>query len=331
VITPVADPSQVAHARRLATGSAAELGFDAEAVGRVAIVVTELATNLLKHAGEGEIVWRHYADVTGEGIEILSLDRGPGMADVARCLEDGFSTVGSRGNGLGAVRRLARSFGVFSRPGQGTAVLARLGNDARRPAAPGGVISALLAVCPGETVSGDACEVRLRPGGARAIVADGSGHGVLAAEAAQRAIEVFRAEPDRPLELLADSIHRALAPTRGAAIGLIDLDIAAAQARFVGVGNIAATLFDAGGAKKLVSMNGTAGRLAPRLREFAYPLASVAPTCVLHSDGIATRWDLAAYPGLLAAHPALIAGILYRDFRRGRDDATVVALRLGPA
>jgi anti-sigma regulatory factor (Ser/Thr protein kinase) len=331
VITLVADQSQVAEARRLATRMAAESSLNEDATGRAAIVATELATNLLKHAGEGSIIARPFSDGEGEGIELLGLDRGPGMADVAQCLADGFTTVGSRGNGLGAIRRLSQGFAVFSRPGMGTAIMARLTDGTARPRRPtDGVLGAVEAICPGETVSGDSWRVRFRPGGARLIVADGSGHGEMAALAARRAAEVFEAEGDRPLEVLADWIHRALAATRGGAVGLADIDHAGATVRFVGIGNIAGSLYDAGGMKKLVSMNGIAGHLTPRIREFAYPFRGT-PTLILHSDGIDTRWDLTAYPGLLAAHPSLAAGILYRDHRRARDDATAVVVRVGQA
>jgi hypothetical protein len=296
----------------------------------VAIIATELATNILKHAGQGEILARRFSDAEGEGLEILALDRGPGMADVARCLSDGYTTVGSRGNGLGAVRRLAQSFGVFSHPGQGTAIVARCADPAARPTAAGVLIGAVCAVCPGETQSGDDWHVRHCRDGVRILVADGSGHGPLAARAAATAVAVFKDEPDRPLETLADRIHRALASTRGAAIAVAELDRSAAVLRFVGIGNIGGSVYDGAGMKKVVSMNGTAGHLAPRIREFVYPVSG-AVTVVLHSDGIASRWDLASYPGLITAHPALSAGVLFRDYRRGRDDATAVVVRMEAA
>ena len=329
-IIMLADPSQVAEARRLATGTAKELGFSDEATGRVAIVATELATNILKHAGQGEVVVHRFDDREGIGVEILALDRGPGMAEVGRCLADGYSSAGSRGTGLGAVRRLSQHFGIFSRPGQGTAIVARC-RDESRPGSGGTlVVGAVRAVCPGETESGDDWRIRFRSNGARILLADGSGHGPLAARAAARAMSVFGDEPDCPLDVLADRIHRALASTRGAAIALAELDRAAGTLRFVGIGNIAGSLYDRGGVKRFVSMNGTAGHLAPRIREFVYA-HSVPVTVILHSDGIGSRWDLATYPGLSEAHPALSAGVLYRDFRRGRDDATAVVLRMEAA
>jgi anti-sigma regulatory factor (Ser/Thr protein kinase) len=327
MITTIADPSQVAQARRSAKRVAEALGFGEEAAGRVAIVASELATNILKHAGEGEIATRRFSDAEGEGVELLALDRGQGMADVTRALGDGYTTAGSRGNGLGAVRRLSQSFGIFSRPGQGTGIVARCTDRAAGPADAAAVVGAICAVCPGETESGDDWHVRYFRDRIRVLIADGSGHGVLAGQAASRAVLLFKEEPDRPLESLAQRIHQALAPTRGAAIAVAELDLAASLVRFVGIGNIGGSVHDQSGVKKLVSMNGTAGHLAPRIRVFEYPCSGPA-TLVMHSDGIGSRWDLAAYPGLASAHPALSAGILYRDHRRGRDDATVVAVRV---
>ena len=117
-----------------------------------------------------------------------------------------------------------------------------------------------------------------------------------------------------------------LPPTRGAAVAVARIDAAAQVVRFVGVGNISALLVQPAGARHMVSHNGTAGHVAPRIREFTYEFTSD-PLVILHSDGLATRWDIAAYPGLTAQHPSLIAGVLLRDHRRSRDDASVVAMR----
>ncbi len=110
----VHEQTHVAEARRVAETAAARAGFDETEVGRAAIVVTELATNLLKHADGGEIVLD-----TAVGLQVLALDKGAGMADVAACLADGYSTGGTRGEGLGAVRRQSEAFEVYSRPGAG--------------------------------------------------------------------------------------------------------------------------------------------------------------------------------------------------------------------
>ena len=98
MILRVADESEISAARRAACGFARQIGLDDERSGRAALLVTEMGTNLLKHAGAGEIVLERLADdADGGGLEILSLDKGSGIADVSRALADGVSTVGSLG------------------------------------------------------------------------------------------------------------------------------------------------------------------------------------------------------------------------------------------
>jgi hypothetical protein len=79
----------------------------------------------------------------------------------------------------------------------------------------------------------------------------------------------------------------------------------------------------------MVSRNGTAGHIAPKVQEFHYPVPSGA-IMVMFSDGLGTHWDLRAYPGLLQRSAAVIAGVLYRDFSRRKDDVTVVVARERP-
>ena len=121
-------------------------------------------------------------------------------------------------------------------------------------------------------------------------------------------------------------MHRALAPTRGAALAVARVDADARVVRFVGVGNITGALICGGETRRMVSHNGTAGHVAPRIREFTYPFTDD-PVLIMHSDGLSAKWDLAGYPGLASSHPSLIAGVLFRDHRRDRDDATIVVMR----
>jgi anti-sigma regulatory factor (Ser/Thr protein kinase) len=329
MICEVRDTSQIGEARRLALDLAVREKFDETQAGRLALVVTELAANLVKHAGGGAIIVDRFDDVDGTGIEALSLDKGPGMVDVQQCLRDGFSTAGSRGEGLGAVSRQSTRFGVFSRPGQGTVVMARCRGKQRGAPRTRSEIGAVLAPYPGETECGDAWAFAASEPGETVLVADGSGHGALAARASERAVEAFVENAPRDLPVLGATLHRALASTRGAAIGLARVDRRQRQIRYLGVGNIAGSVLSGGVMKRMVSHNGTAGHVAPRLSEFIYPFEG-SPLLILHSDGLGTRWDLSAYLGLAHLHPSLIAGVLYRDHRRGRDDASVVVLRASP-
>ena len=158
------------------------------------------------------------------------------------------------------------------------------------------------------------------------MLVDGSGHGVEAARAAETAIRTFAQHADGSCEEIVERLHRALAPTRGAAVAVARIDATARVVRFVGVGNVSAVLVNEGNTRHMISHNGTAGHVAPRIREFVYDW-TVDPLVILHSDGLTSRWDLAAYPGLTVQHPSLVAGVLLRDHRRGRDDASVVAMR----
>lgn len=322
----VAERSRVAEVRRLAVQSSLAQGFGEQDAGRSAIVATELATNLIKHANGGEIVIGSFDDADGQGLELLAVDKGPGIADLHKALTDGHSTSGTPGTGLGAIRRSANAFAVISWVGRGTAVMARLKPDGQAATKADYLISGLCAPYPGETECGDGWAVSTLPATIGILMADGSGHGPEAHKAARRSIEIFRERAGWTVEQLAQAIDRALGATRGAAIAVAEIDPGGGRVNFVGIGNISAALLDQGLVRRMVSNNGTAGHLAPRIRAFQYPFRGP-PTVILHSDGLSARWDLSEYPGLIAAHPSLIAAVLYRDFRRGRDDASIVVVR----
>jgi anti-sigma regulatory factor (Ser/Thr protein kinase) len=327
VFTTVADRSQISEARRLVSDHARGIGLATERIDQVAIVVTELATNLLKHGGGGCIHARAYDDADGAGLELLALDRGSGISDVRRCMQDGYSTAGSPGNGLGAVERLAGDVRVYSRPGQGTAIMARF--EQRAGDRRGSQLGAVLAPYPGEKVCGDNWAFHQAASGPTLMLADGAGHGVEAARAAMVAVNAFVRGAEASCEEIVSVLHASLGPTRGAAVAVARIDAASRVVHFAGVGNISGLLVHGGGSRHMVSHNGTAGHLAPRIRAFTYEF-SAAPMVILHSDGLATRWDLSTHPGLVSQHPALIAGVLLRDYRRGRDDSSVVVMRSVP-
>ncbi|MGA8550913.1 MAG: ATP-binding protein [Stellaceae bacterium] len=324
--TPILDPSQVSEGRRLAVEFVRRAGADDGKLARVALIATEMATNLIKHGGGGILVVDRFDDADGSGIELMALDQGAGMADVGRSLVDGYSTAGSPGTGFGAIARQSDRLAVFSRPGLGTVVMARLIFEPAAKLPSGTELGVVSAPHPAETVSGDHWAFGAGKAGRTVLVVDGSGHGPEAARAARLAAQIFGEHLDEDCERLVERLHRALAPTRGAALAVARVDASRKLVRFVGVGNIAGAMVSDGDLRRMVSHNGTAGHIAPRIREFTYPFAG-SPLLILHSDGLSAKWELADYPGLAASHPSLIAGVLFRDHRRGRDDATVLAMR----
>ena len=329
IVVRVEEPSQVAAARRAAADLSWQLRFDETTAGRLALVVTELATNLVKHGGGGELLLRQVETPPG-AVEVFALDRGPGMANVARCLEDGYSTAGSPGTGLGAVQRVSSGFDVWSRLKNGAAVRIEIAAHAEDRRESGFLIGGLSIPTAGEVECGDAWSVERRPGSATVLVADGLGHGPEAAVAARQAVQSFTDASGVAPAPRVDALNLALRATRGAAVAVANIDAASKLVRFAGLGNISATIYTGESVRHLVSQHGTAGQGGRRIEEYTYPWDERS-VLVMHSDGIGARHDLTTYPGLLERHPALIAGVLYRDFARGRDDATVVVTRRVPA
>lgn len=326
----VAEASQVAEARRRAVSVAQASGLDEVATGRVAIVATELATNIVKYGGPGEILIGPFEDASGSGVEMIGLDKGPGMADVRESQRDGHSTGGSAGTGLGAIRRLSQASDIASWPGRGTAVLSRLqasqaGGEAETP-----LIGAVAVPLAGEAICGDAYCSRPHASGWLIIVADGLGHGPNAAQAADEAVRLFRANEDKSPGAILELLHAGLRHTRGAAVSISRLDRDRGSMVFAGVGNVSGAVVTGRDVARTVSQVGTVGLVARRIQEFEYPF-SPDSLLVMHSDGVASNWSLESYPGLAAAHPSLIAAVLYRDFARARDDATVLVASGGRA
>jgi anti-sigma regulatory factor (Ser/Thr protein kinase) len=328
VLLPVHDPSQTSDTRRRARRLAQDLGFDEAAAERAAIAISEACTNLLKHGGGGEVFLSASEFQRTPLLEFLALDRGPGMIDVAICTQDGFSTSGTLGNGLGAIGRVSSFCDIYSQPGKGTAILARISADQRVGVEPAR-FHGLRAPKPGQDVCGDAWTV-LETDEARVtvVVADGLGHGPDAALASQTAVAIAEENPGLSPKDTLDVMHRGIRHTRGAAIGVASVDRDRGLVSFATLGNISGRICEPGAkARHMVSMNGTAGaQLNTSIREFQYPFPANSAV-ILHSDGLSSRWDMKDYAGLLSKDPALIGGVLFRDHRRQTDDGSVVVAK----
>jgi anti-sigma regulatory factor (Ser/Thr protein kinase) len=323
----VREPTDLAEARRVASRIAEDSGLGSIETANVALAATELASNLLKHAKSGRLLVRRLENDAATGLELSAVDRGPGIANVAQCMRDGYSTAGSAGTGLGAVKRLAQQFDIFSSPGQGSTVLAQFWAGARsEPPRTGLQFGAVCLPIAGETVCGDAWDVDCARGKCTCVVVDGLGHGPIAAQAAKAALVSVREHRGKPPAEIVERVHGALRSTRGAAFAVAEIDAAKGLIRFCGVGNISARVQSADKCRHMVSQNGIVGQDTRKLNEFTYPWTSDA-LLIMHSDGLTARWDLNEYAALGRRHPALIAGVLFRDFARGRDDATVLVAR----
>ncbi|MFI7519123.1 SpoIIE family protein phosphatase [Micromonospora globbae] len=291
----------------------------------LAIVAAELSSNLAKHAEDGVLLLRPVRGEREAGVELVAIDAGPGMADLGLSSRDGHSTAGTLGIGLGAIVRQASWFDGYSLPGRGTVLAVQVW-----PSDANGTpwVGALTRPLSGEAVSGDGYAVRVADGRRQVLVCDGLGHGPLASAASDAAIAAFHAAPAAPPAVVVEYLHRAMSHTRGAAVGVAELDPPAGVLRYAGLGNITAQVVAGGRRRGLVSLPGIAGHQRPTVREYEYGLEPQ-DLLVMHSDGVVDRWQLDDYPGLAARSPLVVAATVLRDAGTRRDDACVLVARAG--
>lgn len=318
----VEENSASGRARRSAANLADRLGFSESRAGEVAIAATELATNLQRHARQGVLFVRAHRQNDEAAVELIALDSGPGVADINQLLSDGYSTRGTLGIGLGAVTRLATWFDVHSVPGRGTVIVATFWK--RAAPSPPPVIAALTRPMNGEYVCGDAWGVRDESDCTMLLLADGLGHGELAAMAGREAVRAFHSQ-DGITDVMRSmqGIDAALHSTRGAAVGILRIDRAGENATFAGIGNISVWIDDGERRQGLISTPGIVGHSAKRVRPVDVRLPKHA-IVVMHSDGLTSKWDLNLYPGLRSRDRRLVAATLFRDAGVHHDDASIL-------
>lgn len=339
---PVQESTRVRDVRVAAEAACAEVSLDTHGTAVAALVATELATNLVKHASGGRIVINLVSPADSRSgaapcVQIVSLDHGPGIGDVRAASEDGYTTSSSLGAGLGTCRRVADDFDLHSRPGEGTVAVARI--SPTRPARSAGPARAsvraggITASYAHAEHSGDAFAWARSGARVTLLLADGLGHGEKAAEASSAAVEELHRGADLPPADLLRRLHAALRTTRGAAVGVAQLDQDTGQLSFAGVGNIGARLRTGTSWQPFVSHPGIVGAHFPAtvpLRRAAWQQDSL---LVLHSDGLPGRWVPPLDPLLLLHDPAVVAAVVLRDAgsaaRPLRDDTSVAVLTSG--
>lgn len=330
--------TDIGTARRLASNFATQLGFETGTIAKIALIVTEAVSNVFKHTQqEGELILQSKQMNDCQDFEIFVLDKGPGMYNVAVCLVDGYSTAGTPGTGLGAIKRLATNFDIYSTNKYGTIIWAKLeekqkGQEAD-PLKMASSLSSMLelgALCvpiKGEELSGDAwASCALNSHTQVIMMVDGLGHGPEAHAVAMRATEIFYETAHQSLPQILMAQDKALRKSRGAAIAIAKIDLLTQEISYVGVGNISSQIISTKNHHGLLSLNGIVGYQMRNIKELTYPFPEEA-ILVMYSDGLISHWDETIFPGLLNKNPAIIAGLLYRDFKRGRDDTAVLVIK----
>jgi anti-sigma regulatory factor (Ser/Thr protein kinase) len=327
-ILSISDVSGVGECRRQVADLASDCQFSETEMGQIAIVVTELANNLVKHAQRGDLIVR-ILELSGTyGLEIISADLGPGVLNISDSMRDGYSTAGSPGTGMGAIKRLSHVFDIYSVPGKGLIVLTQFWSEKfkKKKSEFKSALECGVICFPnrGELVCGDNWAAAYSDHRNYVAVFDGLGHGLLAAEASDEGVQVFDRNLDKNPQAIVSLAHDNLKKTRGAAGAIAMIDSKKENIEFSGVGNISAAVIQVDlTVRRMVSHNGTLGLLATRIHKFDYAWSETS-TLLMHSDGLATHWKIENYPGLYGKHPSILAALLFRDYKRGTDDVTIV-------
>ncbi len=324
----VVHPADVPKARRLAGTTAAAVGFPPDACAELVLVASELATNLVKHAGGGRLIFSTLHEAGRKGLQIESLDHGPGIADLRKSVCDGYSTAGSLGVGLGAVNRLMDELKIRARAKGGMKLVCRKWlRQAVLPLADSPLDFGAASRAKRED-NGD--DFVIKQWGAHALVGviDGCGHGSPAHRAARIARHYVEGHFDRPLGEIFSGVELACQGSRGVVMALLRFNWNESEVIAASVGNVEARIFDAGHSLPVRVRRGILGVHAPRplLTTLPWTRTSVA---VLFSDGVSSRWGpeaIASWTGLKA--DAMAQAVL-RAHGKTADDATVLVVKQG--
>jgi anti-sigma regulatory factor (Ser/Thr protein kinase) len=307
-----------------------ELAFSSKKKGELDIIVAELVSNLVKYGNDGELLIRPIQDAQQTGIELISVDSGPGMADPSQMLKDGVSTGDSLGQGLGAVKRLSDEFQLYSQSGMGTVVLARL-YQRSSPQKQTGQLADVRWICvpkTGETVCGDACYYQLTTSSLKLFLGDGLGHGLAAEIAVSQAINQLTQSREITPEKLLALIHKGTTGTRGLVGTCAVFDFSTRKWLVCGVGNITTKLSTSSGVKGYVPQNGILGYVIPStLLPYEMPYER-GQWLVMTSDGLRTRWNPARYPDINQYDASILAAVIYKECARHTDDMSVLVGKL---
>jgi anti-sigma regulatory factor (Ser/Thr protein kinase) len=305
-------------------------GFSEVKVGELDIIIAELVSNLVKHAGGGQVLVKVIEENGGPGIEVISIDNGPGMSDVTRMVADGFSTKNTLGHGLGAIKRLSDVFQVYSQKEWGTVMLIRIFNDRlpnfQKPRKE--EIRSVVIPKPGQTECGDAFFYTTSNDYIKLFLGDGLGHGPEAANAVTEAGKAFiNCSENEPAEILR-YINDEVKKTRGLVGTVAVFDLSEKKWKICGVGNISTKIMTPVSSKNLMAYNGIIGLNVPKTLNAQEVEFEKGQLIIMCSDGLKSKWDTVGYPVIHRYDPSILAASLLKDYARTTDDMSAVVCKL---
>lgn len=304
--------------------------FNERQIGEIDIIVAEMASNLVKHAGGGQILAKLIRHNDNDGIELISMDNGVGIADINKMVRDGESSGNTLGLGLGAMQRLSDTFQIYSLKNWGTIILCRkyIKGFTLHLKPPVAEIRSVVIPKPGETKCGDSFFHIENKNHIRLFLADGLGHGEEAARAVQEAGIAFancqELEPPDILRYINQSVRK----TRGLVGSVAIYDIGKKTWNLCGVGNITTKINGPTISKNYMSYNGIIGLNLPRVMNSQQIVHEKGQYLIMCSDGLRSRWETLKYTGILRYDLTILAASLMKDFTRTTDDSSVAICKI---
>lgn len=328
----IEDRSFVFYIKREIRLEVSKARFSEQQRANIDVVVSEITSNLVKHAGNGELLYRirTQPNASSDALDIISIDNGPGMADPVKMMQDGVSTTGTLGQGLGAINRLSNKTQIFSIQKWGTVLYSSVGCETQSHVHKTTDIDvrAITINKPREIVCGDGYRFRKTESGAIVFFGDGLGHGTQAKEAIDRAGDFFmRTEEHEPVNILRQ-MHERIKNTRGLVGVVADFNANDHEWNIAGVGNISVRLYTGSQYHSYMSYNGSVGLAMPKSMKASTYVADRNQRLIMCSDGIHSRWELSRYPSILRQDDLVAASAIYKDYCRGNDDASVVIAKV---
>lgn len=321
------DRSLIAFIKREIHNLALQIGFSAHRAAETDIIVAELTSNLIKYANGGELLYRGHVENDQNLIEIYCLDNGVGFDNVAKIMNDGYSSSNTLGHGLGSIKRLSNDFQIYSIKNWGCVQYVKIceTSEFNPPLLKNVLNYTTIAVnYPGEKLCGDGYYVKHSSKGFQIFVGDGLGHGESANEAVEAAIKVFRQTIEwNPTEVLRE-IHSKVKKTRGLVATIASVDYKAEVWNICGIGNINTRIYTGLENKTYTAYNGIIGHNIPRTLNSTIVPFKKHQIIVMHSDGLRTRWNLNDLTSIFKQSPGIIAASLFKENIRGTDDATIL-------
>jgi anti-sigma regulatory factor (Ser/Thr protein kinase)/serine/threonine protein phosphatase PrpC len=332
----VRETYDIGFIRRQITDLMTNLQFSEKKIAEVAIVVSELCSNLIKHSAvDGKIKILQILGEGRTGIEIVAEDKGPGIENVDEALKDGVSSRGTMGGGFGAIRRLSDFFDISSNkkmlgnstiePGTIVTVRKWSGSSLSTLGTNNSDISISVLSRPykGLAVNGDSYYFKSFQEREIIAVIDGLGHGTQAYEAANCAVKTIDGNTHKSIEEIIRTMNKDLKKTRGAVVALFIIDKFKKEFEMLSIGNIDSRYMSENSTERLFSNNGFIGAYNGNCKTIrrAYKKGDMLVIC---TDGISPRWETEKYTNGFTNNPAALCNIIFKEYSRENDDATTL-------